>query len=157
MNTFLKHESTPEKLMWCTVIHQAVRDLGYPNSNTYSRQTLRPLENDIFRSAMQLIFSGKEDDHKAWEYSGLSPKAIRADVINKMKEGVTVGQVGSRETPMGPIDYRQVRKLVLRAFDQVDHFYCNREEDVFKELLAEDCRLDFLSLLGHRKGWGVEV
>ena len=157
MTAFLQHESTPERLLWCTVIHQAVRDLGHPNSNVHTQQTIAPLENKIFKTAMQLIFSGTEDDHIAWQYSGLSPKAIRADVIAKMKTGETVGQIGSRESPMGPIDYREVRRLIMRAFNQADAFYSQRGENVFRLMFAPDCQLDMIGLIGQARGWGKEL
>jgi hypothetical protein len=157
MTAFLQHESAPERLLWCTVIHQAVRDLGHPNSNVHSHQTIAPLENNIFKTAMQLIFSGTEDDHIAWQYSGLSPKEIRSDVISKMKSGETVGQIGSRESPMGPIDYREVRRLVMRAYQQADSFYDKRGERALQLLFAPDCQLDMLGLIGEIKYWGKEL
>jgi hypothetical protein len=163
MSAFLHHDSSPERLLWCAVIHQAVRDLGHPNSNVHTQQTISPFQNKIWRTAAELIFSGKQDKHVAWEYSGLDPKVIRADVLAKAREGVVVGQIGSRETPMGPIDYREVRKLLVRAFDQVKAFYAREEEDGLKKMFAEDCRLDFLSLHSfvkrdvYHKEWGIEL
>jgi hypothetical protein len=163
MSNFFNHDADPERLLWATVIHQAVRDLGHPNSNTHRDQTVAPLENKIWRSAIQLIFSGKEDAHPAWEYSGLDPKAIRAEVLDKARQGVTVGQVGSRESPMGPIDYREVRRLLVRAFDQVCNFYADKDESAVNEMFAQDCRLDFLSMHNfvkrdaYSKGWGIQL
>lgn len=164
MSNFFNHDADPERLLWCTVIHKAVRDLGHPNTHArHKSQTIAPLENKIWRSAIQLIFSGKEDDHVAWDYSGLDPKTIRAEVLDKARQGVVVGQVGSRESPMGPIDYREVRRLLVRAFDQVSRFYEDKEESAVKEMFAEDCRLNFLSLNAfvkrepYPKEWGLQL
>lgn len=166
MNNFFEHDASPERLMWATVIHQAVRDLAHPNSNAPTQQTQQteaPLENTIWRSAIQLIFSGKEDRHQAWEYSGLDPKAIRAEVLSKARQGVVIGQVGSRESPMGPIDYSEMRRLLVRAFDQVSSFYSDKDESAVNEMFAQDCRLDFLSLHSftkrdpYGKEWGIQL
>jgi hypothetical protein len=157
MTTFIEHEAPPEQLLWCSVIHQAVRDLGHPNSNVHTQQTLAPLENNIFKTAMQLIFSGQEDEHIAWQYSGLDPKAIRKDIVSKMKTGEVVGHVGSRESPMGPIDYREVRRLIMRAFQQADAFYSQRGENAFRLMFAPDVQLDMIGLIGEIRYWGKEL
>ena len=163
MSNFFNHDASPERLLWCTVIHQAVRDLAHPNSNQHSKQTIAPLKNSVWLSAIQLIFSGKEDKHPAWEYSGLDPKAIRADVLDKARQGVTVGQIGSRESPLGPIDYKEMRRLLVRAFDQVSSFYSDKDESAVNEMFAQDCRLDFLSLHNfvkrepYGKEWGIQL
>lgn len=163
MSEFLDHDGTGEQLLWCAVVHQAVRDLGHPNSNVHTQQTIVPFKNDIWRSAAELVFSGKQDKHKAWEYSGICPKTIRADVLRKCREGEVVGQIGSRTSPMGPIDYREVRRMLVRAFDQVDAFYQGKKESAVRQMFAPDCRIDFLSLYSfvkrdvYGKGWGLEL
>jgi hypothetical protein len=123
----------------------------------HTQQTLAPLENNIFKTAMQLIFSGQEDEHIAWQYSGLDPKAIRKDIVSKMKTGEVVGHVGSRESPMGPIDYREVRRLIMRAFQQADAFYSQRGENAFRLMFAPDVQLDMIGLIGEIRYRGKEL
>jgi hypothetical protein len=137
--------ASPEGMMWCAVVHQAVRDLYAPNSNSYPKSFSRPFAHPAWKTAAEFIFSGEQDDHKAWELAGLDPADIRQEVISKMTTGETVGRVGSRESMFGPIDFRSMRATVLLALKQVaDHY----GTDGVSEMFADDARPAFRRMIG---------
>jgi hypothetical protein len=153
MNDFMSSDMAPERAMWCVVIHQAVRDLFNPNSNAWSQPMGKPFKHPTWASAMEFVFSGTQDDHAAWELSGLSPTTVRHQVIEKMTTGETVGKIGSRESALGPIDYRSMRATVLLALKQVADFY---KTDGVDEMVAEDSRTEFrkmLSMFKQNRTW----
>lgn len=136
--------ASPEGTMWCAVVHQAVRDLYAPNSNRYPKPFTHPFAHPDWKTAAEFIFSGEQDDHKAWELAGLDPADIRQEVISKMTTGETVGRVGSRESMFGPIDFRSMRGTVLLALKKVaDHY----GTDGVSEMFADDARPAFRRML----------
>lgn len=137
MTSFLDIPASPEGTMWCAVIHQAVRDLYAPNSNTRPKPINQPFTHPTWKTAAEMVLSGKQDDHQAWAFSGLDPTDIRQQVIEKMTTGETVGRVGSRESMFGPIDFRSMRGTVLLALKQVGDYYGT---DGVSEMIADDAR-----------------
>lgn len=144
MTSFLDIPASPEGTMWCAVIHQAVRDLYAPNSNTYAKPMGQPFTHPEWKTAAEMVLSGKQDDHQAWAFSGLNPADIRQQVIEKMITGETVGRVGSRESMFGPIDFRSMRATVLIALKQVADYYGT---DGVSEMIADDARPAFRRML----------
>ena len=148
MQSFLDIPAAPEATMWCAVIHQAVRDLYAPNSNTYAKPMSQPFSHPEWKTAAEFVLSGKQDDHQAWAFSGLDPAEIRQQIIGKMTTGETVGRVGSRESMFGPINFRSMRGTVLLALKQVaDHY----GTDGVSELIADDARPAFRRMLSKCK------
>lgn len=148
MNDFTVSDMAPEREMWCVVIHQAVRDIYNPNANDWAKPMGKPFKHPTWASAMEFIFSGTQDDHAAWDLSGLSPTEIRHQVIEKMTTGERVGRIGDRDSALGPIDYRSMRCNVLNALRQVAAFY---ETDGVDEMIAEDSRGVFKRMLSKCK------
>lgn len=140
--------ASPEGTMWCAVVHQAVRDLYAPNANCHPKPYDHPFSHPAWKTAAEFIFSGEQDDHKAWSLAGLEPADIRQEVISKMSTGETVGRVGSRESMFGPIDFRSMRVSVLRALDQVADYYGT---DGVSEMFADDARPALRRMLGQFK------
>ena len=136
--------ASPAGTMWCAVIHQAVRDLYEPNANRHPKPFTYPFAHPEWKTAAEFIFSGEQDDHKAWELAGLEPADIRQEVISKMTTGETIGRVGSRESMFGPINFRSMRANVLLALKQVADYYGT---DGVSEMFADDARPAFRRMI----------
>lgn len=146
-------ESNPERMLWLNVIYQALSDLEKPERWSYlpinqrfyvnGKLTLdNPYENDTWRSAAQVLLSGREDNHMMWGAADIDPRDFREQVLTSMKRGTKIAGQGGRLLPSYDIDFRRARVNVLRGY----HWAKRKFQRPLHALYAADCHRLILEL-----------
>ena len=138
----------PERKFWMSALYQALADLDKPTRWGYTplgqrKMVVNPYKNDTWRSAMTLIFSGREDDHHVFLGADVDPEALRSQVIRMMKDGLVAKPPGEKSMPYYGVDYRRARINLMRGYQWAR----TRFTAPMHELYARDCHKQMADLL----------
>jgi hypothetical protein len=142
-------ETSAAGKLWLNVLYQALSDLEKPTRWDHVTDKVRhemktnPYRNDLWRSAMGLIFSGRDDDHLVFQGTGVNPASLRQQVLSLMKDGQKVQGPQDRCLPFYGVDYRKARINLMRGYE----WAAKKFKQPMAELYAPDCHKQIQALL----------